>query len=509
MTQAPPHRGCEFYDLIVIGGGINGAAIARDAAMRKLKVVLIEKRDFGSGASSKTSKLVHGGVRYLEQFQFSLVREALNERSLLIKNAPHLVKPLPFLLPVYKEDPHSLWKVNLGLYFYDFLAGNADFPKHARLQAKDILIQVPGLKSEGLCGGCSYFDAQMLDNRIVIENILSAEREGAKVCNYTEAVGLLKENNQLAGVSYRNDLTGEQGEIYGKILVNATGAWSSKIIGMEPDANQSGPRPTKGVHLIIPQILPEAALLLRSPKDGRVFFILPWGDYSLVGTTDTFFQGNYDHVTVEEQDKSYLLDAVNAFFPEKQLTTSSIISSFAGLRPLVDSTAYEKPSSIFREHTIQVSKSGLITLLGGKYTTHRLIAEEVVDTVVIQLNGIKSFLPCKTKIEPLPGAAGPFSLLEVKEALKLENLDNRLITHLLNTYGTESLAILKIIKQRPEEAEPILKNHPQIFAELTYSVQYEHLKKLEDWFLRQNTNIYQPDEYTECRDRIEQKLMFN
>lgn len=496
----------ELYDLIVIGGGINGAAIARDAALRKLKVVLLEKNDFGSGASSNTSKLVHGGLRYLERFQFSLVRESLKERALLLKNAPHLVRPLPFLLPVYSEDPHSLWKINLGLFLYDCLAPNKDLPKHRRLSPAGILQQVSGLRDHGLQGGCSYYDAQMMDNRIVIENILSAEREGALVYNHRQVTGLIKEKNEIQGVAFLDSLTGEKGELQGKVIVNATGAWSTMIGEMEPNIEHCCLTPTKGVHLVIPKIVSDTALLLRAPQDGRVFFILPWDKFNLVGTTDTLYQGSPDQLVVDAGDRHYLLDALNAYFPGKQITESSIIASFVGLRPLVSPEVTRSPSDILREHVIQVSKGGLITILGGKYTTHRLIAEEVVDTVVIKQKSQNAFLPCTTAIKLFPGASGRYSLEEVQEKLENAGLSDELTFHLLNTYGTASLDILEIMLLNRDEAEPICECCPHVFAEVTYGFKNEHLKTIGDWFLRNPVFTYSTSLAAEWTERISKKL---
>lgn len=487
----------EIFDLIVIGGGINGAAIARDASLRKLKVVLLEKEDFGSGASSKTSKLVHGGVRYLEHFQFGLVRESLRERSLLLKNAPHLVKPIPFLMPVYAQDPHSLWKIHLGLYFYDFLS-TSDFPKHRKLSREGVLEQVPGLKKESLCGGCSYYDAQMLDNRLLIETILSAEQAGAKVYNYTEAVNLIKENGQIKGVAYFHSLTGEKGDFYGKAVVNVTGAWSDNIAKMEPDAAHCTPTPTKGVHLIVPKMISDIALLLRAPQDGRIFFVLPWGPYHLIGTTDTFYDGNPDNLTVDPADRKYLLEAFNAYFPDCQLTESSILSSFAGLRPLVAPDKEKEASDITREHVVQVSDGGLITVLGGKYTTHRLIAENVVDIVAKKLG---CFSPCVTQDALLPGAVG--SLMEAELRLKDAGVSEALADHLLSTYGTASLNVLAIMQSSPEEAQAICAGYPHVWAEVTYSINFEHVKTAADWLLRRAAML---PESQECLEKIAKKI---
>lgn len=495
----------ELYDLVVIGGGINGVAIARDAALRNLKVILLEKSDFGCGASTKTSKLAHGGIRYLEQFQFSLVKESLKERSLLLKNAPHLVKPLPFLFPVYSKDPYSLWQINLGLFVYDYLAGKNGLPRHQRINAQAILKEIPDLKSEGLSGGCFYYDAQMFDNRIVIETLISAENAGARVYNHSEVVDLIKDHHQIVGVVVHNAFSGKIEHIYGKTVVNATGAWSATISKMEPQAEHCLPAPTKGVHLIVPQIIANTALILRAPQDGRVFFVLPWEQYSLVGTTDTFFEGDIDKPSIDSQDCHYLLTALNAFFPEKQFTESSVISAFVGLRPLIAPNKRNSPSDIVREHAIQVSEGGLVTILGGKYTTHRKIAEEVVDAI-IHLKSDKKAISCRTNSEPLPGASGPYLLSDVKNKLIAAGMQKALVYHLLNTYGTLSLKILDIMREYPEEAKQICMGHPHIFAEITYSVYFEHVKTISDWFLRRTTIAYTPCQGKRCASRVADKL---
>lgn len=487
MTTLPPINQ-ESYDLVVIGGGINGAAIARDAALRKLKVVLLEKNDFAAGASSKTSKLAHGGVRYLEQLHFGLVKESLTERGLLLINAPHLVKPLPFIMPVYASDPHSLWKVHFGLYLYDFLAYSNGLPRHRKLSAKEVLSEIEGLKGDELHGGCSYYDAQMQDTRIVIENILSAEQAGAEVHNHTEVTGLIREDGKVRGVSFIDKQTGKQRLFRSEVVVNATGAWSDRIGEMEPDAFHCRSAPSKGVHLILPKMISDKALLLHAPQDGRVFFVLPWGENSLVGTTDTFYEGDPDKLSISVEDKTYLLDALNSYFPERQLTEASIISSFVGLRPLVASDK-KSASDVTREHVIQTSEGGLITLLGGKFTTHRLVAEEVVDRVVDRMPKNKKFLPCSTRITPLPGALGPYPLSEVRNILQGAGIEPRLVDHLVNTYGTTSLKILEIIRRDPSGSTLISKNHPHVFAEVTYGIENEHVKSLGDWLLRNGLSI--------------------
>lgn len=418
---------------------------------------------------------------------------------------PHLVKLLPFLFPVYSDDSRALWQVHLGLFIYDCLAGRGG-GWHHKLDLEEILQKAPGLKSQGLVGGCSYYDAHMQDNRLVIENILAAEQAGAHIHNYTEVVGLLEGEYGIRGVKVRAAASGEEREIVGQVVVNATGAWSAKIGAMEPNADHCLPAPTKGVHIVVSQILADTALLLHAPQDGRVFFVLPWEGMSLVGTTDTFFDGNPDHPTVEAADQHYLLESLNRFFPERHFTEADIIASFAGLRPLVAPNTKNAPSDIAREHVIHVSTGGLISVLGGKYTTHRQIAEDVVDSVIAHLKTGKRYLPCATEHLPLPGASGEYPLQEVESKLRAAGLSDATISHLLNTYGTLSMEILKIVLENPQEAEVICSLHPHIFAELTYAIRKEHVKTAEDWLFRRTHIGYTSCGGQSCSERVTERI---
>nr|QIQ10875.1 Aerobic glycerol-3-phosphate dehydrogenase [uncultured bacterium] len=292
--------------------------------------------------------------------------------------------------------------------------------------------------------------------------------------------------------------------------MNATGAWSANISDMEPGVTHCLPKPSKGIHLVLPNILPKVALLLRAPQDGRVFFVLPWQTFSIVGTTDTFYEGDPDHVSVDPEDQTYLLDALNAYFPTRHYTGSSVVSSFAGLRPLVAPVENQDPSDVPREHVIQISKGGLITILGGKFTTHRLIAEEVVDTVLsgkLFTNELAagSYLKCTTSDVPLPGAAGPVTFGEARQQLIDFGMDDTLVSHLMGVYGVNSLDLLEIIKRDPREGELISKKYPHIYAEITYGINNEHLKTIEDWFHR-SLSVYPDFSDTEYREKVAKKF---
>lgn len=493
----------QVYDLVVIGGGINGAAIARDAALRGLKVILLEKTDFGAGASTKTSKLAHGGLRYLEQYELGLVKESLYERNLLLKNAPHLVHPLKFVYPVYTHSIRPLWQVNLGLYLYDFFARNSGLPSHRKLTKEQIIKEFPGIQSENLVGGCTYYDAQMKDNRLVIENVLAAEQSGATVLNYATVTNFLWNQGRIEGVLFRHYGKGNEIPIRTKLVVNATGAWSNGIADLEPGVQHCRAAPTKGVHLVVPKIF-DIGLILRAPQDGRIFFVLPWEEYSLIGATDTFFSDDPETMIVNEVDIDYLLEAFCYHFPHKNMNRSLIISTFAGLRPLVANHQIKKPSLVSRDYAIQVSEGGMITVLGGKYTTYRRVAEEVVNGVIGQIDSSENFRSCSTEETPLPGAIIDASHLE--KELGQVGLKKMQIDHLLQNYGQLARHILEIIKKNPSESQQICSEHPHIYAELTYTIMFEHVKQPEDWFYRRTSIAYSPCGGRNCLENVVEKL---
>jgi len=473
------------YDLVVIGGGINGTSIARDAALRGLKVLLLEKDDYASGASSKTSKLIHGGLRYLEQGALTLVKESIRERNLLLKNAPHLVKPLEFLFPVYKGDKRPLWMVQLGLCLYDFLDSSSPLASHRKMSQREIHDQFPFLKTNSLRGGFLYYDAQMQDHRLVIENVLSAREHGAHLLNYTEVTGLLKEKGKIYGVCYKSSRRGLKGEVSANIIVSACGAWSNEILALDiPDATPIV-RPTKGVHLVIPKLKTQTALILSTRQDGRIFFLMPWGDYSLLGTTDTDYQGDPNVVTVEDNDVNYLLTAINQYLSSNKFTKDNVIASFAGLRPL-RASKQAKSHHIGREHLLKTTTSGIIYVVGGKYTTARKVAEETVDIVISRLK--KSTTPCMTHKIPLYGglehALSHASNKEISALAEKSNITPGQLQRLFQTYGSAYPKVLDLIANTDQGNKNLCPHHPHMIAELIYAITEEQTLTLEDWFLR-------------------------
>ena len=366
------------FDLIIIGGGINGVAIAEQASKLGKQVVLFEKTELGAGASSHTSKLAHGGLRYLESFEFGLVRESLEERDLLIKTYPDLVKPLPFIFPVYKASKRPLWQVKLGMTVYDFYSRKGPLPRHRSFTASQLASLAPDLKRTGLKGGVVYYDAQMDDLGLVLRLADIAKAHGATIIEHCPVSGFLYHNQRISGVKVIQD--GETVEYQAPDIVNVSGPWSNDILHMDSATPTLAVGPTKGIHLIVPRFTADHAFILQAPQDHRIFFVMPYGQHTLIGTTDTVYQGDPDNVSVLPEDIDYLLDAASFYFPEFTLMSSQVISTYCGLRPLVAATK-KNASAISRDFVVSQSESGLWTMLGGKYTTHRLMAERLLTQI--------------------------------------------------------------------------------------------------------------------------------
>lgn len=472
------------YDLAIIGGGITGAAIARDAALRGLKTILCEKKDFANGASSKSSKLIHGGLRYLDQFNFSLVKESLEERSILIRTAPHFVKWLPFLLPVYKRHKRSFWKVKLGLKLYELFSHHAA-PNYVKWSKEEILTRFPGIIPDELKGGCLYYDAQMDDSRLVIENLRSAKKLGARVLNYTEAHPFFGKDGKVEGITY-----GKGETAFATNVIDATGAWSNE---MQQEISLS---PTKGVHLIIPQVDPQIALTLEAPQDQRLFFLVPWNGSSLLGTTETPFSGSPDNVSVEPEDIAYLLKAYNHYFPQAPLSPSDVRASFAGVRPLIKDY-HSNPMKTSRKSTLHRSRNGLLSVIGGKYTIYRKMAQEAVDELTT--------VPCKTDQIPITeNGESSEDLLHCADQLEVKRTTCELLLYRYG--GASTLKILQHIGKNPDDKAKICPHHPYIRAELAYAVEEEFVVYPEDWFIRRTGIAYHPMQGCTCYKAIQEFL---
>ena len=485
------------FDLLVIGGGINGAGIARDAAMRGLNVALVEQGDFASGTSSKSSKLIHGGLRYLENFEFALVLEASRERDRLRRHlAPHLVQPMPFVFPVFAGDPVGRLRLTAGLWVYDGLSAFRNIARHRSWSRRTTLKQEPQLRSNGLRGALHYYDCWTDDARLTLETILAAVSAGAVVGNYVAVEQLLRDEHGLTGARVHDRIGGEAFTITARQIVNATGPWLDRVRALDDPSAAPVLRLTKGVHIIVPRerVGNVHAIVVRAPRDGRVMFAIPWDEQVLVGTTDTDFDGAPDTVAADADDVSYLLEAVNAYFPSAQLTESDVIGAYAGLRPLVAPAESATPSETSREEHIFESASGLLSIGGGKLTTYRRVSERVVDAVVARLetrDPSRRFRPCLTAVTPLPGAKvdmrerGGFpGFAKRVRATKPPAVDDALVAYLLNRYGTAAPELIALLAVDPQAARRIVAALPYRYAEVTRAAAVEMAVTLDDTLRR-------------------------
>src|SRR6185312_2559362 len=385
-------------------GGINGAGIARDAALRGLSVAVVERDDFASGTSSRSSRLVHGGVRYLEHGFFHLVFESSRERRTLLRIAPHLVHPLQFTWPVYRGARIPRWKLGAGLWLYDLLASFRNVARHRRLSAASVLASEPRLRRDGLKGGAIYFDAATNDSRLTIANVVDAAAAGAAALNYAEVTSLGFEGGRVSGASVRDRFTDEQIEVRARAVVNATGPWTDAISRMEDPSSAPAVHGTKGVHIAVPagRVGNRAAITMLAHADQRVMFVLPAGAHTIIGTTDTPTRQHPDQVRATRADVQYLLDGANAYFPKAKLTADDVVAAWAGIRPLIASGNSGNPANASRESAVTVGPRGVIAVTGGKLTTYRAMSEEIADTVQKYLG--QAVTASRTSERTLPGS---------------------------------------------------------------------------------------------------------
>jgi glycerol-3-phosphate dehydrogenase len=485
--------GAERADLLVIGGGITGAGIARDAALRGLRVTLVEARDFGSGTSSRSSRLIHGGLRYLEQGRLHLVMESLRERAILLELAPHLVRPLPFVLPFLQSDRVPAWKARLGLTLYDLLAGRGNVRRHQTLGKRALLELEPLLRQAGLTGGALYYDAQCDDARLTLAVIRAAARAGARVANYTSVAELLREGegggDRVSGARLRDEQTGAQGEVRAAVIINATGPWCDKVRQLEAPAAAPILRPTKGVHLVVAQarIGNRHAIIFTSPLDGRVMFILPWNEWTYIGTTDTDATVAPELVGPEEADLVYLLRSANALFPGAHLQPEDVIASWAGLRPLLAAEPGAPASLLSREHRILRGPLGMLSIAGGKLTTFRPMAREVVDRALAELGRKDAIGEQRSRIEPLPGGESEVSPAQ-RQAGRALGLSTESVQYLIRQYGSEVELLYQLCRQRPELVNPLHPEHAAIAAQVVFGIEAEFARTAED-ILQRRTRL--------------------
>jgi glycerol-3-phosphate dehydrogenase len=493
-------------DLLIIGGGITGAGIARDAALRGFRTALVDKSDFGAGTSSHSSRLIHGGIRYLEQGAFRLVFEASHERRVLLTIAPHLVRPLAFLFPIYRGGRIPAWKLRAGMWLYDVLASFRNVRWHRWLSVKKVRRVEPGLRERGLVGAALYYDAQTDDARLVIATIRSAIRAGALAANYVETTALLKPDGRVRGALVRDVLTGAVATIRANVVVNATGPWSDQLRHLDDPQAPPNLRLTKGAHVTVPRrrLANEHAVTLLSQLDGRVMFVLPWGDLSYIGTTDTDADASPDALRVTAADVTYLLRSANAAFPDARLTANDIVSAWVGLRPLLRAD-HANPSQVSREHKVFESAHGLITIAGGKLTTYRVMARDVVDRVATRLHELDGRpVPPRAPTEQLPLPGGEARDLDILiESARARGASEPTARHLVASYGAEAAAVLNLVDRNRQLGAAIVAGRPEIWAEVAYTVERELAVRVQDVLVRRLHLFYEiPDQARSVAGRV-------
>jgi len=475
----------EEFDLLIVGGGITGVAAARDAALRGFHTALVEKNDFGSGTSSRSTRLIHGGIRYLEYGEFKLVFDACTERRIMRRIAPRLARPLPFLYPLYRRQKPAPWKLRVGMILYDALSLFRNVQHHRWLGPAEVRQREPLVAGRGLLSAGRYYDVQVNDARLTLLTAKAAHLHGAVMANRARVVGLMKAEGRVVGAQVRDEISGRGIEVRARVVVNATGIWTDDILALDELREETMIRPTKGVHLLVPRtrLYSQHAVIFSVPRDGRHIFLIPWGDFTLIGTTDTDYRDDLDHPAAVLDDVEYLLEAMRHTFPGAQIKHDDIISTFAGLRPLV--AAPGNPSALSREHVMVESPSGLFTIAGGKLTTHRLMAEQLVDRVQRRLAeefGIRARSGCRTK-EPLEYAQ--------IEHVRVSGVDESTSKHLVEAYGGDAIWVLAYAEENPNLGKRIVPELPYLMAEALYAVQHEMALTLSDVLIRRTHVIYE------------------
>ncbi len=471
----------ETFDVLVVGGGSTGTGAALDAATRGLSVALVEARDFASGTSSRSSKLIHGGLRYLEQLEFHLVREALRERSLLLNViAPHLVRPVSFLYPL----THRVWErayLGSGMLLYDELGGHRGMRRHRHLSKRGALRIAPALRADSLVGAVQYQDAQVDDARHTLAVARTAARFGAAIANSVSVVGFLREGGRVAGVSVRDHLSGESFDIRAQVVVNATGVWTDELQHLVGERGKFHVTASKGIHLVVPhdRLQLDTGLILRT--ETSVLFVIPWGRHWLIGTTDTEWTLDKSHPAASRADIDYVLGHLNAVL-ESPLGVDDVQGVYAGLRPLLTGES-DQTSKLSREHAVASPVPGLVAIAGGKYTTYRVMGRDAIDLAVHMLDARVS--GSVTDVTPLVGADGFRALWNARYRLAAESgLHVARIEHLLHRHGSRIHDLLQLVAERPELREPLPEADAYLAVEALYAVTHEGALHVDDVLAR-------------------------
>lgn len=483
----------EVFDLLVIGGGVTGAGVALDGASRGLKVALIEAGDLASGTSSRSSKLIHGGLRYLEQYDFKLVKEALREREMMVTTlAPHLVKPVSFLFPLTEKFRERTY-VGAGLALYDLLRGfKRALPWHKHLDQKRVAKVAPSLRADIITGGIQYFDAQVDDARHTMMIARTAKRYGARIATYTEATELIRDGKRVVGVKVKPQ-GGRAFAVKAKVTVLAGGVWTSPLyekFGLKPGYEV---RMSKGAHIVVPgdAISSESGIIIKTPLS--VLFIIPWFGKWIVGTTDTEYRDDPGTPVASKSDVDYILAQANRVLTPR-LRRSDVIGVYAGLRPLISSAPDSPTTKLSREHIVDRPAPGFVSIAGGKYTTYRVMAEDAVDVASAELRRIVP--ESSTAQLPLLGADGYFALTNKVSLLASEyGLSEQAIRHLLDRYGSEIVTLLELTRKRPELKSKLNPKLEYLKVEAVYAVEFEGARNLIDIIDRRTRISLESDDH--------------
>lgn len=510
QPQRAGHRSHQPFDLIIVGAGINGAGIARDAALRGLHVLLLDKSGIGSGTTSYATRLIHGGLRYLEHYEIPLVRESLHEREVLLRIAPHLVHPLPFLIPIYQGGKRGPGMLRLGMIAYDVLSFDKSLANHTMLNREEALRREPGLDPNGLEGAALYYDAQVeFPERLALENALSAHENGSTIRTYAQVERFLRNGNRVEGVQFTDLLTGEQHEARAPITINASGPWLDELMSLELGGQgEKMIGGTKGSHIIVQPFpgAPKEALYVEARSNGRPYFIVPWNDLYLIGTTDLRYTDSLDRIVPDEEEIEYLVRETNAVIPDAELTRESVLYSYAGVRPL----PYQSEGSesgitrrhIIRDHSLNPASrtqapasrapaiEGLISIIGGKLTTYRNLAQQAVDMVYRKLG--RTPPACATARIPLPGARTADYRAFERHFHDTSGLPAGSARQMLRVYGTRSYSVLSQTDGHADLQAPF-DQRGALGAEIPFSFEQEFAVTLTDVLMRCTMVGWDPD----------------
>lgn len=491
-----------LFDLLIVGGGIVGAGVARDASLRGLSVVLVEQRDLSSGTSSRSSRLIHGGIRYLDTHDFSLVYKDLREREKLLHIAPHLVHPLRFIVPSYGRTPYGRLRLRVGMVLYDLLSMGKTLPSHKMLSKDEILQMEPSLLKEGLQGGALFYDCQAaLVERLCIENAISASENGAAVLTHSRVTKVEQDSSRKVNVT-TVEKSGKKYELQSRAVVNAAGPWADELDNQKDERL----RLTKGVHVVVPKIN-DVAIVLYALSDQRLFFVVPWLGYTLIGTTDTDFSGNPGESIASDRDIQYLMRESSQFVPE--IASQPVLFSYSGVRPLVRETNKKAESTVSRNYKIvddsKTPSTVLVSVMGVKITSYRIASKEAVDLVSKKLG---RFVQSTSGKIPLPGGKniGNFTEFQNNYIPKLSRvgLDVTQTQYLLNIYGSRIEKLLELLSSDPKLAERFCPNNPDIAAEIVLAVNEEFAENVSDFLLRRSAIGFSECHGLDCAGNVAQ-----